>query len=77
MIDSPLNEMAPPLMPRQKAARKENIEAIDVEKVNVDEATEGEDRDKNRVGEDNVREELRRSTGGCLPQVPAGTVVIL
>ncbi len=52
-------------MPRQEEARRENIEAIDEEKVNADEATEGEDRDKNRVGEDNAREELqplRRST---------------
>ncbi len=32
-------------MPRQEAARKENIE------VNADEATDGEWRDKNRVGE--------------------------
>ncbi len=26
MIDSPLKEMAPPLMPRQETAKKENIE---------------------------------------------------
>ncbi len=64
-IDSLLNEMPPPLMPRQEAARKENIEVMGDEEVNADEATEGEERDKNRVGEDNVREELqplRRST---------------
>ncbi len=77
MIDSPLNEMAPPLMPRQKAARKENIEVIGEEEVNADEANDGEGRDKNRVGEDNVREELQPLQSGCLPQVPAGTVVIL
>ncbi len=59
MIDSTFNEMASPQMPRQEAARKENIEIKGQDEVNVDEATDGEGRDKNRVGEDNVREELQ------------------
>ncbi len=50
--------MAPPLMPRQEVVRKENIE------VNVDEATDGEGRDKNRVGEDTVKEELQPLRSG-------------
>ncbi len=69
--------MASTEMPRQETARKENIEIKGEEEVNADEATDGKGRDNYREGEDNVREELRRSTGGCLPQVPAGTVVIL
>ncbi len=41
MIDSPLNEKAPPLMLRQEEARKENIEVIGEEEVSADEATDG------------------------------------
>ncbi len=50
--------MAPGLMLRQEAARKENIEVIGEEE-------NSEETDKNTIGEDKVREELqplRRST---------------
>ncbi len=65
MIDSPLNVMVPPLMPRQEAARKEIKEDIGEEGGNADEATHSGEIDKNSVGEDKVRKELqspRRST---------------
>ncbi len=52
MIDSSMNEMASPLMPRQEVARKENIEVLGEEE-------NGEETDKNRIGEDKVREELQ------------------
>ncbi len=35
-IDSPLNEIAPPLMPRQDSAKKEDIKVIREDEVNAD-----------------------------------------
>ncbi len=43
MIDSLLNEVAPPLMPRQDEARKENIGVMGEGEVNADETTDGEE----------------------------------